>query len=115
VVAGFGVGIGSDLLRLGRGLWRLRAWARLARRWREQQLGRVRVGFGFGAGWEVNQLVGVGAVSKGEPGGFYIDHSGIMEHNDGQHSQVGGYRRSDRAVAPETRTRWLKTSEHDTP
>lgn len=108
VVGGFRVG--RDLLRFRRWLWRLglRAWA-----WREQQLGRVRGRVIVpGVRWKVNQFVGVGAVSIGKPGGAQVDHPGITEHEHGQHRQVRGYRHSYGTMAPESRTRWLKTSEH---
>src|SRR5579859_5156147 len=79
VVAGFGIGENLLRLRCWLGWLGLRKRAGFVRLRLEHQLRRV---WGFVcAGWKVSYLIGVCAVSVGEPGWAQVDHLGIVEYD----------------------------------
>lgn len=101
-------GVSDDRLR--RGLWRLRFLVgtrprlRLGYLCREQQLGSIgrRV---LRARRNIDQLISVSVVSKGEPFRAGVKDSGIMKDDYGEQHEMRGYRGSDDAIAPEARDR----------
>ena len=106
--------------------WLLRLWGRLARlgllAWSwlvqprpwEQQLGRFRR-LAVAALRQVNQLIGMGAVAMGKPGGAHVDDPWTMEYDRGEHRQVRGHGESDGTVTAESGSRGLEAGEHVTP
>src|ERR1035438_3962209 len=110
------LGAGSKLRglrsRLGLSFWR-RICMRLIV-W-EEQLGRVGRCVGVRLGRDINELVVVGALSEGKPGGAEVDDARVAKNDYGQERQVRGHRYRDCAVAPELRSDGLETSKHVTP